>query len=269
MPLLRRFYPLFTGLLLAGVGAIAQNPGAFPARPKADPQTVERGKRTYSTNCAYCHGQDARGGENGGTNILRSELTLKDRNGEELGPFLRENALASHKFNLTAGDAADIAAFLHNFGMNSRDPGRMRPPTVVVGDGKAGEVYFKANCSACHSATGDLKGLATRIADPRDLQQTWLMPVVLRGRGLVRQGTKPMTATVTTADGRKAEGRLLKLDDFVVAIQLSDGTERTFRRDDNVPRVEVHDPMKEHKALLAKYTDADIHNLTAYLVTLK
>ena len=74
---------------------------------------------------------------------------------------------------------------------------------------------------------------------------------------------------MTLADGQKAEGRLGRIDDFIVTLTDADGTSRTFRRDGDMPKVEVHDPMKPHKDLLPGYTDTDIHNVTAYLVTLK
>jgi cytochrome c oxidase cbb3-type subunit 3 len=75
--------------------------------------------------------------------------------------------------------------------------------------------------------------------------------------------------TVTMADGSKVEGRLGRIDDFVVTLIEADGTARSIRRDGDVPRVEIHDPMKSHKELLTVYTDTDIHNVTAYLATFK
>jgi len=78
----------------------------------------------------------------------------------------------------------------------------------------------------------------------------------------------PVTATVTLPAGA-ISGRLLRIDDFEVSIVLEDGTVRTFRRTGAVPKVEVHDPMQAHRDLLAVYTDQDIHNITAYLATLK
>jgi len=44
---------------------------------------------------------------------------------------------------------------------------------------------------------------------------------------------------------------------------------RTFRRNGDTPKIEIHDPMKGHRDLLAQYTDKDMHDVTAYLVTLK
>src|SRR5579871_1160532 len=279
---------LLAGLLASSAAAQQSNSGpprgfdrgpvaAFPARPKAPADVLARGKAAYDTNCASCHGADARGGERGGNNLLRSDITMKDSDGTLLRQFLLNPTGAEHsgvregpqKFDLTPEQASDISAYVRNFPLNSRDPGRMRPPTILVGDAKAGEAYFAAKCGSCHSATGDLKGIASRISDPRSLQQTWLMPVIYRPGGAPRRGAPPITVTVTQPDGAKVEGTLGRVDDFIVTLTEADGTARSFRREGDTPKVEVRDPMQPHMDLLAVYTDRDIHNVTAYLATLK
>jgi cytochrome c oxidase cbb3-type subunit III len=253
-----------------------QGAGQFPSRPPGDPASVARGKTSYMTNCAYCHGDDARGGKNGGTNLLRSDYVMRDRDGEVLDPFFKSATSNEHKFSFTAAQIADIAAFIHEFKINSRDPGRMRPPTIVVGDAKAGQAYFQSKCASCHSVTGDLKGIASRIDDPRNLQQTWLMPLLIGARGgggmqIASAGSKvpPVTVTVTLPNGEKMEGDLGRIDDFIVTLTQPDGATRSFRREGDTPKVEVHDPLKPHKDLLPVYTDKNIHDVTAYLVTIK
>ena len=253
-----------------------QGAGQFPSRPPGDPASVARGKASYNTNCAYCHGEDARGGENGGTNLLRSDYVMRDRTGEVLEPFFKSATANEHKFAFTADQVADIATFIHEFKINSRDPGRMRPPTVVVGDAKAGQAYFQSKCASCHSVTGDLKGIATRIDDPRNLQQTWLMPLIIGGRpggGNVNVSAAskvpPVTVTVTLPIGEKVQGDLGRIDDFIVTLTQPDGATRSFRREGDTPKVEVHDPLQPHKDLLPVYTDKNIHDVTAYLVTIK
>lgn len=254
-----------------------QGAGQFPSRPPGDAASVTRGQASYKTNCAYCHGEDARGGENGGTNLLRSDYVMRDRAGEVLDQLLKTSAANEHKFAFTPAQVADIAAFIHEFKINSRDPGRMRPPTVVVGDAKAGQVYFQSKCASCHSVTGDLKGIATRIDDARNLQQTWLMPLLIGARAgggiaIASAGSKvpPVTVTVTQQNGEKVQGDLGRIDDFIVTLTQPDGTTRSFRRDsDTVPKVEVHDPLQPHKDLLQVYSDKNIHDVTAYLVTIK
>jgi cytochrome c oxidase cbb3-type subunit 3 len=69
--------------------------------------------------------------------------------------------------------------------------------------------------------------------------------------------------------GEKVQGELLRYDDFVVTMRLEDGTIRSIRRDGDVPKLELRDPLEGHKALLTTYTDKDMHDVTAYLVTLK
>jgi len=239
--------------------------GAYPQR-NPDPTMAARGKALYDVNCALCHGSDARGGD-GGPNLLRSQVLLNDKDGELIAPVLQNGMLAEGmpKFNFSMAQSADIAAFIHSFRVAGYDNSRNRPPTIVVGDAKAGATYFSAKCGSCHSATGDMKGIATRIADARTLQQRWLMPTGGRGGGA---GT-PTTVTVTPASGAKVEGRLVRIDDFLVTLAEDDGTSRTFRRDGDTPKVEIHDPIQPHKVLLPTYTDKDIHDVTAYLVTLK
>ncbi|HEV1283687.1 MAG TPA: c-type cytochrome [Bryobacteraceae bacterium] len=245
---------------------------AFPQHPPADPAMVERGKALYGVNCQFCHGGDARGGE-GGPNLIRAEIVLNDQNGELIAPVVQNGRVdqGMPKFPMTNAQVADIAAFIHSFRVAGYDNSRMKPPTIVVGDAAAGEAYFKSKCATCHSVSGDLKGIGAKYAeDPRALQQIFVMPGGGgRGRGATAGNVPPTTVTVTPASGPKVEGRLVRVDDFIVTLAEADGTQRTFRRDGDRPKVEIHDPLQPHKDLLRVYSDKDIHNLTAYLVTVK
>jgi cytochrome c oxidase cbb3-type subunit 3 len=231
---------------------------------------IERGKALYGVNCQFCHGSDARGGE-GGPNLIRAEIVLNDQNGELIAPVIQNGRIdqGMPKFPMTNAQAADVAAFIHSFRVAGYDNSRMKPPTILVGDAAAGETYFKAKCATCHSVTGDLKGIGAKFAEPRDLQQMFVMPGGGgRGRG-APANVPPTTVTVTLASSQKAEGRLVRVDDFIVTLADADGTQHTFRREGDKPKVEIHDPLKPHKDLLRIYSDKDIHNVTAYLVTVK
>src|SRR5579872_3048248 len=238
-------------------------PPAFPARAPADPAAVERGKALYGVNCNFCHGSDARGGE-GGPNLLRSELVLNDQNGEAIAKVVQNGRGEMPKLNLTNAQVSDIAAYIHSFRVGGYDISRMTPPSIVVGDAKAGQAYFGRTCATCHSVTGDLKGIASRITDAKQLQQIWLMPSARRSRQL-----PPTTATVTWPSGQKSEGRLVHIEDFALTLVDADGNQHTYTRDGDVPNVEVHDPLKPHRDMLGTYTDKEIHDVTAYLVTVK
>jgi cytochrome c oxidase cbb3-type subunit 3 len=265
----------------AGPAAPQRRPD-YPQRPPADPAVVERGKVLYGANCTFCHGADARGGS-GGPSLIRSATVLNDKSGELIAPIV-QNGIPDRgmpKLPLTSEQVSDIAAFIHSFRVGGYDPARQRPPSIVVGDAKAGEVYFNAKCASCHSVSGDLKDFTAKFSEPRALQQAWLMPGGGgRGRGRGGAGTAlnvpPTTVTVTLSSGQKVEGRLVRIDDFLVTLsseamgaEEGGGVQRTFRRDGDTPKVDVHDPLKPHRDLLPIYTDSDIHNVTAYLVSLK
>jgi cytochrome c oxidase cbb3-type subunit 3 len=168
------------------------------------------------------------------------------------------------KVALTAAQVSDIAAYVHSFRVSGYDSARQKPISVVVGDAKVGEAYFQTKCASCHSVAGDLKGFGSKFPDPRTMQQNWLMPAARRGDSSVST-----TVAVTLASGQKVEGRLVRIDDFEVTLATPDRLPRTFRRDGDTPKVEVHDPLQPHKDLLTIYTDKNIHDLTAFLVTLK
>lgn len=246
----------------APAAVLPSPPPAYPRRAPADPGVIERGKTLYGVNCNFCHGSDARGGE-GGPNLLRSELVLNDQKGELIFPVVQNGRGEMPKINLSHQQVSDIAAFIHSFQVGGYDISRMVPASILVGDAKSGEAVFHAKCASCHSVTGDLKGIASRIPDPKTLQNTFLLP------GREALNVPPATVTVTDAAGRKTEGTLLRIDDFIVTLKNADGDQQTFRRDGDRPKVEIHDPLKPHRDLLPVYTDREIHDLTSYLVTLK
>ena len=242
--------------------------GAYPVRPPGDPAALERGTALYKINCAFCHGQDTRGGD-GGPSLLRSAIVLADQNGELIGPVIEQGRGAMPKFAFKPDQVADLAVFLHSFRVAGYDLSRQKPATILVGNAKAGEAYFNEACASCHSVSGDLRGIAARIADERVLQQSWLMPGSMTGRGAPPPArARPPTVTVTEPGKPPVTGSLGRVDDFVVSLTTADGEYRSFRITPRT-KVEVSDPLGPHKDLLRKYTDADIHNVTAFLTTLK
>ena len=256
----------------AAPAARPARPAAYPSHPPASPEVLAQGKALYGVNCNFCHGSDARGGE-GGPNLLRSEMVLNDKDGENITGIIQNGRpeQGMPKFPFNGQQIAQIAAYLHSFKVGGYDESRMKPLTILVGNAKDGETAFAAKCASCHSASGDLKGLGTRIPDAKLMQNAWLMPG--GGRGPRAGGgsptrVSPVTVTVTSRSGEKTEGLLGRIDDFFVTVVNPDGSQKTIRQGDGV-RVEVHDPLKPHKDLLPTYNDTEIHNLTAYLVTLK
>jgi cytochrome c oxidase cbb3-type subunit III len=255
-----------------GPGATAETAAsaAAVAASKQDPAAVERGAKLYTSHCAGCHGATAKGGP-GAPDLVRSLLVLDDEKGILIAPVLREGRpdKGMPKPNLTEPQIADIVAWLHVQTYAAGHRGTYVFQDVVTGNAKKGEAYFNANCASCHSVTGDLAGIAKRY-DPFALQGRWLQPRGGRGRGAGKAAAKAdVTATLTFPNGQSVSGKLEHIDDFNIAVRQANGEYRSFARDGNTPRVEIHDPLKAHNDLLHGLTDADIHNVTAYLVTLK
>jgi cytochrome c oxidase cbb3-type subunit 3 len=257
----------------------ARPPSGFPAqqRSPADPQMLDRGRQVYGIHCRSCHGVDLRGGDMGGPNLLRSDVMLNDQNGELLQPVVRGSRAngGMAAIDIPQDDVTAVAVYIHSVlatarGQGAPPPGPSIQLSILVGDAAAGAAYFNAKCTSCHSATGDLAGIGRRELDPTRLQNLW----VAGGRNIRRDPTGPprrrdVTAAVTLPSGQKVEGRLERIDDFNVTLIFEDASRRTFRRVGDVPKVDINDPLEGHKALLQVYTDRDIHDVTAYLVTLK
>src|SRR4051812_13573230 len=282
----------------AGAPAQGQPPGggrgrggqSFPAQQRklADPAVIERGGTIFGINCRLCHGADLRGGDMGGVNLLRSPLVLNDQEGELIYPVVHngrnpEGRPPMPPLPLSEDDVKAVAAYIHSVAAKMAGQGGPPPGSapvelnILVGDAAAGKRYFDANCASCHSASGDMQGIATRFATPAALQNAWVSGGGGGGRGGrgggnadgAARGPRPVTAVVTTRDGQRVEGRLDRIDDFLVTLTLADGTQKSFTRTGNTPAIQINDPLAGHKQLWVKLTDNDIHDVTAYLVTLK
>ncbi len=251
----------------------------FPqqTRALASPEVIARGKAVYSVNCGACHGGDLRGGDQGGPSLLRSLSALSDQHGEVIGPIVHGSRQdkGMPAFNLNSDDTTAVAEYIHSVlaqvGTQARPPGAVDPDklNVLVGNASAGQTYFQAKCASCHSVSGDLRSIASKYSDPRTLQNTWVSGGGGGGRRGGGENAKPSSVTVTLANGQKLEGTLVRKDDFIVTMILADGSRRSIARDGDTPKVEVHDPNEAHKKLVPALTDDDMHNVTAYLATLK
>ncbi len=288
-----RVIGLFAAVLLCDVASAQAPPVAPPAvrvrrpggfvpgqdRAPGDPVQIARGKTLYEIGCRGCHGADLRGGDMGGPNLLRSQLSLSDQDGELIVPIIQGSRQESGmpKIPMSPEDgkatAAYVRSILATIGGQGTPPSIGQPvANIVVGDAKAGQAYFDSKCGGCHSATGDLKGIGKRIPDAKMLQNSWVSGGTRSGRGPAPSAVskaRTVTAAITRASGERVEGKLLRMDDFIVAVELEDGSVKSFRRNGDSPKVEVRDPMQPHRDLLSVYTDKDMHNVTAYLVTLK
>ena len=260
------------------VSAIIFLPTAVRAQqPATDTAAVERGQALLVTQCGFCHGANARGGS-GGPDLTRAVLVQTDEAGRQIGEFLAAGRAdkGMPKFDLSPAQVSDLAAFLHEAIHLNVARGLYKILDILVGDPKAGEAYFNGagRCSTCHSPARDLRGVGAKY-EPATLQGRLLLP---RGRDRAPGGPpvplyKDPTAlkvSVTPSSGATVTGALVRLTDFEVTLyDAAADRQRSWLRNGDVPRVVVTDPLQAHLDHLPKWTDADMHNMTAYLASLK
>lgn len=260
-------------VLCSVLGLRAQQPGGGrgggPQGPPLDPAAVERGRLFFAQTCSFCHGIDARGGAEGGPDLTRSAIVTADATGAQLAQFLQVGRPDKKMppFPLPPAQIGDLTAFLRS----AIATGGRSAAAVVVGDAKAGEAFFNGagHCTRCHATTGDLKGIGVKYSTAQ-LQGRIVLP---RGSGgYPGRGTELppyRSVTVVLPSGERYSGMLVAISLFNVTVRDAAGAARSFGRDGDVPRIEIVDPLQAHLDLMQTLTDADMHNLTAFLVTLR
>ena len=260
-------------------GGRGRGAGAPPAAGRGrgrtfDEAAIARAKTVFEPQCGFCHGTDARG-RAGGPDLARSLVVLADTGGKELAGFLRagrpERGMPAFP-NLTEQEITDIAEFLHERLEAARSRAATDTMASLVGDAKAGAAYFNGpgRCTTCHSISGDLAGIGGKY-DPPALQGRLVNPRPGGGRGQPA-AVSPRTArtvTVTLGNGQTVTGTVDFISEFAVTLIDASGTRRTFKRDGDVPKVVVSDPLQAHFDMLRTFRDKDMQDLTAYLWTLK
>jgi cytochrome c oxidase cbb3-type subunit 3 len=247
--------------------SLARAQAAKPATAKkAVAQTsspAARGQVAFARDCAFCHGRDAQGGESG-PDLTRSRLIARDVRGDRIRAVVQNGRPDKGmppfpKFTLP--QLNDLIAFIRDQTKQAvARPGGRRGVDVAdlqTGNVEAGKTYFDGpgKCSSCHSASGDLAGIATRH-EGLELEMRMLYP----------EGAKSKV-TVTTKSGETITGTLAHKDEFTIAMKDAEEWYRSWPISDVQYKVDA--PADAHAEQLEKYTDDDIHNLMAYLQTLK
>jgi cytochrome c oxidase cbb3-type subunit 3 len=246
-----------------------------------DSEAAARGRTLYIAECVTCHGAKARGSRDDapessrGPDLVRSLVVLHDRYGTTLTPFLAKgHPMQSGKpsTSLLPAQTQELSHFLHAMVNETLRGGPYtQPVNILTGNASSGQAFFNGagRCASCHSATGDLAHIATRY-DPPALQQKFVFPRTPSfGRGArAPVMSKPVMVTVTPPSGAPVSGTLAHLDDFNVALRDPSGTYVSWKRTPDL-KVETKDPYEAHVELLNVYTDKNIHDVLAYLETMK
>jgi mono/diheme cytochrome c family protein len=232
--------------------------------PRPDAEAAKKGEPLYQQLCATCHGPQGRGAQ--APSLIRSTVVLHDEKGERLAPVIREGKPPGMppQPGLTNDEIYNLAQYLHlqvelaaNRGTYDETYSALK--NMPTGDRVAGEAFFKGSggCTACHSTTGDLARIGARFPQISALKARFLWP----------SAPGPRRATVTTPSGRTVTGAIRSITDFDISIVDDAGAYHYWPR--SAVTVVVEDTLDGHRALLPKYSDADINNLAAYLVTLR
>jgi cytochrome c oxidase cbb3-type subunit III len=268
-------------VLASGMALVAQSPaGSVGPRPQVGPSdrpvifdvAVARGAKVWQADCVTCHGASARGSDKVPT-LIRSLLILRDRQGSELGPFLKKGhptQSGRSSASIPEGDVADLMQFIRQrINDTLRGSPVFVPGNILTGDAKAGEAYFRGagGCTKCHSVDGDFRAVGGRYSNPVDLQQRMLFPLPARGRGAGPNRTA-ITAVITPASGAALTGVLVDEDDFFITVRDAAGNLQTVRKTAAM-KIAITDPLRAHREWLDRVTDTQIHDLVAYLVTVK
>jgi cytochrome c oxidase cbb3-type subunit III len=241
--------------LLATLDSTARHQAETP-----DP-AVERGHKQFEQSCGFCHGADATGAR--GPDLVRSTLVAHDVKGDLIGEVVRHGRpdKGMPAMSMTDAQVSDIAEFLHRRAAEALSssglPNVYPVEKLLTGNADAGKAFFSGpgGCSNCHSPTGDLAKVAQKYS-PIELEAHMLYP-----------GGRHTMVVVTLPSGEQIKGPLAHADDFVVSLHDASGWYRSFLRDQ--VKVELQDPLAAHRELLGKLTPADVHNLFAYMETLK
>jgi cytochrome c oxidase cbb3-type subunit III len=247
-------------LVMAGMAA----PATQSPKPAAESKTaqIENGQSLFQQRCAFCHGRDADGGETG-PDLTGSKLVAEDSGGDKIGFVVRNGRpeKGMPRFDVSDQDISALAAFIHDQKKkaDSQQGGRrgVDVADLQTGNAEQGSKYFNGagGCSSCHSPIGDLAGVAKRFQGLK-LEMRLLYPENAAGK-----------ATVTLPSGETITGKLEYQDEFAIGVRDAAGWYRSYPVD--AVKFSVDAPAEAHVELLKKYTDDDIHNLMAYLQTLK
>jgi mono/diheme cytochrome c family protein len=264
------------GVMAGALGLSAQLTPGPDSQHKVDAAAADRGRAVYAAECINCHGTKGRGGDDGdGPSVVRSEMMARDRYGNLLGPFLKaghstQSGKPSSSF--TDEQVVDLSHFIHQRIFETlRSSPTFDIQDILTGDAAAGRAYFNGagRCTQCHNVQDDLADVGSRL-EPPALQQRFLFPAS-RGRrsftGPSSSGAKTMVV-VTLPSGQSVAGELERVDDFNVSLRDQEGEYRTFKRSKGVTVVQDN-PYQAHIDLLDTITDKQIHDVVAYLETLK
>ncbi len=246
----------------------ASNPNLTGSTKTYSPDLVQQGSALFRQDCSFCHGRDAGGGESG-PDLTRSKLVAADVDGDKIGPVVRNGRpdKGMPPFDRSDQQIASLVAFIHtqqNLALASASGRRgsggrkgVDASDLQTGNVEAGKQYFNGAGGCCSLPFADRRSGWTRIA-------------------LQRPGTRRNRCSIPDTRSRKSQShsrlvrRSMELWNIWMSLRLGSSIPRA-PIDHGGPAMctfKVDTALDAHVELFSKYTDADVHNLMAYLQTL-
>jgi cytochrome c oxidase cbb3-type subunit 3 len=227
-----------------------------------DKAAASRGVPLFQRNCAHCHGRQAHGAT--GPSLITSDVVLGDDHGEHLVPFLKigrpEKDMPSFA-NMPKDQLRDIAEFLHLQVEAVANRGAYHVLNILVGNSAQGQAYVSAHCMSCHTAE-TFAHIGNKFRSAEQLQRGWIWPTRPADTSLAPG------AIVKTPEGATISGRVTQVSDFRITLVDQAGQTHAIDREPGV-EVNISDPLAAHQELIKSLHNEDMHNVTAYLETLK
>jgi mono/diheme cytochrome c family protein len=184
---------------------------------------------------------------------------LADDHGEHLLPFLKKGVPEKGMpgfASMTDQELTEVSEYLHVQVEDVANRGAYQVLNILVGDAAKGKTYVDAHCMSCHKADA-FEHYASKFRSPDQLQRNWIWPV----------RDAKVTARVKSAKGMVA-GTVTQVDDFRITLVDASGKAVTIDRKAGVD-VRINDPLAPHQEFLMTLGNEEMHNVTAYLETLK
>lgn len=230
--------------------------------PPPNPAEAALGEPIFQRDCAFCHGPRGRGAT--APSLITSDMVLDDAHGERLAPFLKrgrpEKGMPAFA-NVSDDQLRDIAEFLHLQVEEVANRGTYQVLNIVVGNAAQGRAYVAAHCISCHSMAS-FTHFAARFRSPDELQRAWIWPARSHDPALA------ITASVWLPDGTHLGGRVTQISDFQMTLADRQGKSHAIERTAGV-QVEMHDPLAAHQTMIMTLPNSAMHDVTAYLETLR
>ena len=257
-------------------GPPTQSPAAKAPPKTASPQSyppeqIQAGETRFTSQCGFCHGRDAQGGETG-PDLTRSLMVAEDVRGDKLKPLILAGrpAAGMPAFSLPSADVDAIVAFIHDAKTKMEsEKGNRRSVDVSdlqTGNAEAGKQYFNGagGCAKCHAVSGSFATVGARFQGLA-LMQRMLNP---RDRGRSTTPSLLPATVITTTAGQTISGRLTYRDEFTITIVDANEWSHSIPVA-TVKKIEGDEPLREHTEQLGRYTEKDMHDVFAYLQSLK